>query len=282
MNILTYDIEEWFHILDNESTQSEKEWGNFESRIHKNMDRIFEQLERNGVSATFFCVGWVAEKYPEIIKMIVDKGYEIGSHTRMHQLVYSQSPQEFKNDVEHSIKTLQDLSGQRVLYFRAPGFSITENNKWAFEILHELGIEIDCSVFPSSRTHGGFPTYGAAKPSIINYNGLHIKELPLNYVKAFDKKVVFSGGGYFRLYPYSLIKKWTEKSDYVMTYFHPRDFDAGQPRIEGLSRARKFKSYVNLKRTEEKLDRWLQDFEFVDIKSANEKIDWGKVPVINL
>ena len=282
MNILTFDIEEWYHLLDNSSTQTEKEWNNFECRIHQNMDRIFSQLERNNDKATFFCVGWIAEKYPEIIKGIVNKGYEIGSHTRMHQLVYSQQPEEFKKDVEHSIKTLEDISGKNVRYFRAPGFSITEENKWAFEILANLGIEIDCSVFPAARSHGGFPSYKEPSPSMIRYNGIEIKEMPINYQTLFGKPIIFSGGGYFRLFPYSLIKKWTRESNYIMTYFHPRDFDSGQPIISDLSRARKFKSYVGIKGAEIKLDKWLNDFDFIDVETANEQIEWAKVPVVNL
>lgn len=282
MKILTFDIEEWFHILDHGSTQTEKEWSNFESRIHQNMDRIFNQLERNEVKATFFCVGWIAEKYPEVIRDIVDRGYEIGSHTNMHQLVYTQNEKEFYKDVESSIKTLEDKSGTKIKYFRAPGFSITEENKWAFEVLFSLGIETDCSVFPAARAHGGFRSYKEPRPSIIQYNGIQLKEMPINYVKTLGKPVIFSGGGYFRLLPYRFIKRWTMKSEYVMTYFHPRDFDFDQPVIEDLSSARKFKSYVGLKGAENKLDKWLQDFEFIDIQTADQRIDWRKVPVVKL
>lgn len=282
MNILTFDIEEWFHILDNESTQSEKQWNNFESRIHQNMDRIYKILNESNVKATFFCVGWIAEKYPEVIREIVNRGYEIGSHTRMHQLVYSQTQNEFKTDVEHSIKTLEDLTGKKVKYFRAPGFSITEETKWAFETLVELEIEIDCSIFPAARAHGGFSSYGTPKPSILEYNGIQIKELPINYSNVFSKPLIFSGGGYFRVLPYKLIKQWTKQSDYVMTYFHPRDFDKDQPVIEELSLSRKFKSYAGLGGAEQKLKNWLTDFDFVDIKSANKQLDWDKVPRIRL
>jgi len=282
MNILTFDIEEWFHILDNQSTQTEKEWNNFESRIHQNMDRIYQMLETNDVKATFFCMGWIAEKHPGVIKDIVNRGYEIGSHTRMHQLVYSQTQSEFKTDVEHSIKTLEDLSGKKVKYFRAPGFSITEETKWAFETLVELGIAIDCSIFPAARAHGGFSSYGTPKPSILEYNGIQIKELPINYANVLNQPLIFSGGGYFRLLPYPLIKKWTKKSDYVMTYFHPRDFDLGQPVIKDLTLTRKFKSYIGIDKASWKLDKWLNDFEFIDIETANEQIDWDKVPRVKL
>lgn len=282
MKILTFDIEDWFHILDNKSTETEKDWGNFEGRINQNMERIFDMLDGSNVSASFFVLGWMAEKYPELIHEIVSRGYEIGSHSHLHQLVYSQTPLQFKNDVEKSIKTIEDISGKKIRLFRAPGFSVTEKNKWAFEVLHELGIEIDCSIFPASRSHGGFSSYGIPKPSIIKYNGIEIKELPINYTSILSKPVIFSGGGYFRLLPYSFIKKWAQSSNYVMTYFHPRDFDADQPLIKDLSKARKFKSYVGLKKAEKKLYKWLQDFDFIDISTADKQIDWKNVPVVNL
>lgn len=280
MNILTFDIEEWFHILDNGSTKTINEWKNYEVRIHNNMERIFSILEKTNTKATFFCLGWIAETYPGVVKEIVSRGYEIGSHTRMHQLVYEQTPREFKNDVENSVKTLEDLTGEKVKYFRAPGFSITENEKWAFEILSEQGIEVDCSVFPASRAHGGFPSYGQPVPSIFKYNGIELKELPINFSIIMGKPLIFSGGGYFRFLPYSVIKNRTQQSDYVMSYLHPRDFDANQPVIKELSIARKFKSYVGLKGAMAKLEQWLTDFEFIDITTAVKQIEWEKVPVI--
>jgi polysaccharide deacetylase family protein (PEP-CTERM system associated) len=282
MHILSFDIEEWFHILDNDSTKTAVEWKKYESRIHANMDRILSILEENNAKATFFCLGWIAETYPEVIKEIASQGYEIGTHTRMHQLIYEQSPDEFANDVEYSVKTLEDLTGKKVKYFRAPGFSIRESEKWAFEVLIENGIEVDCSIFPAPRAHGGFPSYKTPTASILKYNGIELKELPINYVSLLGKSVIFSGGGYFRLFPYLLIKRWTERSDYVMSYLHPRDFDADQPIIEELSRIRKFKSYVGLKGARAKLEKWLTDFDFVDIRTAVEKIDWGKVPIVEL
>jgi polysaccharide deacetylase family protein (PEP-CTERM system associated) len=282
MKILTFDIEEWFHILDNSKTKGEKEWSNFESRIHINMEKIFNIIDKSNSSATFFVVGWIAEKYPEIIKEIVNRGFEIGSHTHLHQLVYEQDPKTFKNDVEKSIKYLEDISGKKVTSFRAPGFSITEKNKWAFEVLYELGITKDLSVFPSGRAHGGFPSYKNPVPSILKYNGFKIKEFPINTYPIFGKPLIFSGGGYFRLFPYTLIKYWTNNSDYVMTYFHPRDFDYKQPFIPGLSFSRYFKSYIGLKNCELKLEKWLKDFKFIDLNTADKIINWDKAPIVEL
>ncbi|GHT88355.1 hypothetical protein FACS1894137_16620 [Spirochaetia bacterium] len=122
------------------------------------MERIFTFLDTIKVKATFFCLGWIAETYPQIVKEVIARGYEIGTHTTMHQLVYEQSPQGFAQDLERSIKTLEDITGQKVKYFRAPGFSIRTDNRWVFDILLSQGIEIDSSIFPAPRTHGGFPS----------------------------------------------------------------------------------------------------------------------------
>ena len=282
MKILTFDIEEWFHILDNNETKSISEWSKFDSRIGLGMDLIYDILEKTEKSATFFVVGWMAEKYPDIIKGISSRGFEIGSHTHLHQLAYQQDKQTFYNDVENSIKTIEDCIGKKVTSFRAPGFSITEKNKWAFEVLHELGITKDSSVFPASRAHGGLPSYKLAIPSIVEYNGIKLKEFPINTHKVLGKPFIFSGGGYFRLLPYKIIENWTLQSTYVMTYFHPRDFDREQPTVPGLSLTRRFKSYVGIKNCKHKLERWLNDFEFIDLNQADKSINWDLVPEIKL
>lgn len=282
MKILTFDIEEWFHILDNNKTRTISDWNNFDSRIRIGMNLIYDILDGTEKSATFFVVGWMAEKYPEIIREISDRGFEIGSHTHLHQLAYDQNRKTFYNDVEKSIKTLEDCLGKKITSFRAPGFSITKNNKWAFEVLHELGITKDSSVFPASRAHGGLPSYNTAIPSIIDYNGIKLKEFPINTHTILGKPFIFSGGGYFRLLPYKIIEKWTLQSNYVMTYFHPRDFDNEQPIVPGLSLSRRFKSYVGIKNCKPKLEQWLSDFDFIDLNQADQLINWNKVPVIKL
>lgn len=282
MRILTFDVEEWFHILDNDSTKTMKEWTNYEARIHSNMDKIFDLLSRSNQKATFFVVGWIAEKYPDIVKKIDSYGHEIGSHTYMHQLMYQQKIDEVKEDLIKSINILESITGKKVKSFRAPGFSITEKNKWVFEILAENGIIHDSSIFPAGRAHGGFPSYSKAEPSIIELNGYQLKEFPINTAAIFKKKWIYSGGGYFRLTPYPLIKYWSKSSKYIMTYFHPRDFDPNQPVIQELSTLRKFKSYVGLSDCMNKLEKWTSEFKFTDIEEANLTIDWSNAPIIKL
>lgn len=282
MKILTFDIEEWFHILDNESTKSEQNWLGYESRIHQNMDTILGFLLKNKLSATFFVVGWIAKKYPEIVRRIDNHGFEIGSHSHMHQLLYNLSKNEVEDDLIKSISVLQDITGKKIRCFRAPGFSIVNSTKWVFDILFRNGIEIDCSIFPAARAHGGIPTFAKSSPSLVSHNGVKIKEFPINTVQIFNNNFVFSGGGYFRVLPYNLIKHLTAKSEYVMSYFHPRDFDSSQPVINELSLLRKFKSYVGLKHSLNKLQKWTSDFHFIDIEDANSQIDWSKISIIDL
>ena len=210
MKILTFDIEDWFHILDFEATKKVSSWKNFESRIHRNMDIIHEILENYNLKATFFILSWMAEKYPDVVKKISDLGYEIGSHTHSHQLVYEQTKDEFHKDVDKSIKIIEDLCGKKVKSFRAPGFSITNKNLWAFEILKQLGIEFDSSIFCTSRAHGGLKGYNIFEPSLLKFNGEILKEFPISSHSFLGQRIVYSGGGYFRLFPYYFIKKWSK------------------------------------------------------------------------
>ena len=299
MNILTFDVEEWFHVLDFDATRTEAEWGNYEVRIHDNVDRILDILDRTNTKATFFIIGWVAKTYPEVVKKIAAK-YQIGTHTMNHQLVWQQTPEQFSEDVDSSIKLLQDITGQPIECFRAPGFSIRESEPWAFDILSELGIKYDCSVFPAHHAHGGMASYGEAIPSLIRHNGVEMKEFPVTTKEMMGKPIIFSGGGYFRLVPYWLLHKWSceaaerqvtpvminedmsRKAGYLLSYIHPRDLDGGQPMLEGLPLARKFKSYVGLKQAPEKLRKYLKDFKFVDVQTASDMIAWDRVPRIEI
>jgi polysaccharide deacetylase family protein (PEP-CTERM system associated) len=279
MKILTFDIEEWFHcdFISNHST-----WANYESRIHHSTEKILQLLNEKNRKGTFFILGWISKNYPDVVKRIHEQGHDLGCHSLYHNLVHRMEPGEFLKDTEKAMKSIEDIIGEKIITYRAPGFSITEKTPWAFEILNQLGIEIDCSVFTSDHDYGGFPSFGESKPARIQYKGIQIKEFPMNTHKILNHNIVFSGGGFFRLFPYSIIKKWTNESHYVMSYFHPRDFDYGQPMLKQLPLMRKFKSYYGLKGSYGKFNNWLNDFETMSLLQADEKIDWEKTKIISL
>ncbi len=276
VRILTFDIEEWFHLLDIDSISSVDKWDSYEARIHSNTMRILQLLKDCNQKATFFCLGWIAEKYPQIIAHISSEGYEVGSHTSYHQLAYKMTPGQFRDDLRRSIDTLESITGKKVRSFRVPGFSITKKNLWAFEIIAQCGIQFDSSVFPATRNHGGLKEFDSTRPCIINTTFGEIKEFPINTFRFLGKSIVFSGGGYFRLFPYYLIHWFICRSQYVMSYFHPRDFDPHQPLIQGLPISRRFRSYTGLKSAFTKLKKMLDSFHFTDIDGAISRIEWEK------
>ena len=283
MRVLSFDIEEWFHLLDHPETRSEAQWKNFEARFERNLERVLSIVARCDVGATFFCLGWVAEQYPHLIRKISDSGYEVACHSSRHQLAYQQTSDEFRADFRAARDAISDATGVAVDTYRIPGFSLTQESIWALDILGEEGVEVDCSVFPAVRGHGGLPQFTRAEPCVVRTGQGHtLKELPLNTRSILGNKVVFSGGGYFRLFPYWLLKKLFADSEYVMTYFHPRDFDADQPMIPNLSASRRFKSYVGLRGAEAKLVRLLNDFRFVDVRTAVSRVDWDTAPVVQV
>jgi len=281
MKILTFDIEDWFHLLDVPRTSNMSDWDAFRPHLRKNVGRLLDTIQHFKQPATFFCLGWIAERYPDVVKSIDALGYEVGSHSYSHGLTYTLTREQFYQDVDRSIKTLEDTIGKKVKSFRAPGFSIGHNMPWAFEVLIELGIKYDSSIFPARRSHGGFPEFPANSPALLRCGGSYLKEFPINIASIFGRKIIYSGGGYFRLLPYSLIKKFSNSSNYVMTYFHPRDFDTEQPKLN-LSALRYFKSYYGLSSAHNKLELWLRDNKFIDIATANTEVDWKKAEIIDI
>jgi len=280
MNILTFDIEDWYNC---DFITEDFNWDKYEVRIYDGVDKILRELEHRKQKGTFFCLGWLAEKHKQVIRDIDMAGHHIGCHSYQHELAFRFDKIGFKEDVLKSKLLLEDVIGKSVNTFRAPGFSITENNTWAFEVLADLGFEYDCSLFPATHDYGGFTRYGKAEPTILLLpNGAKIKEFPINIKSLIGKNLVFSGGGFFRLLPYRLIKKWTKESSYIMTYFHTRDFDPEQPMIKSLPFVRKFKSYVGLKGAFAKFQKLMDDFEFVNIIDADNMVDWDKVRTIKL
>lgn len=279
MRILTFDIEEWFHLLELESTSSPDQWVGFEPRLEANTERILMLLSESGIKATFFIMGWIARHSPSVIRRIAEAGHELGVHSWDHTLISKQSRMEFREDLKRSCGEVSGLSGTPVRMYRAPGFSIVPDTIWAMEELMRQGIVADASIFPASRAHGGYPSFPVDHPCIIEAGGMQLYEFPLNTAKFFNHRVVFSGGGYFRLLPYKMIRKLTNRSSYVMSYFHPRDFDPEQKMLPGLSPLRMFKSYYGLHGSLGKLNRLINEFNFSDIGMAIEHIDWSKAYV---
>ena len=207
----------------------------------------------------------------------MNRGHELGSHSFFHQLAYKQSREVFRQDLLRSISTLEDISGQKITAYRVPGFSVTQDNPWVFDVLIEAGIKYDCSIFPAQRAHGGFQGVPAT-PFVLERDGGEIQVFPMNTFRLLGRDIVFSGGGYFRLLNYQLIRLMMLRSSYVMTYFHPRDFDANQPMIPGLGAIRRVKSYVGLRGAKAKLERLIDEFDFHSLMSANTLIAAGQLP----
>ena len=265
INFLTIDLEDWFHILDVKELANEKIWSTFESRVETISHQLLDLLDTNSVKATFFCLGWIVKKYPNLIKEIANRGHEIGTHSYMHHLVYTLDETLFKEDTKKSIDVLQDTIGKPVDCYRAPGFSIGKDELWALDILIELGIKVDSSIFPGKRSHGGFLSFPSRIPVILNRSIGSITEFPISTKSHFGLNFVVSGGGYFRLLPYFFTKYILNKFDYNLTYFHPRDFDFYQPRFNNLGIYKYFKTYVGLKYSLNNFKCLLKDFNFLPL-----------------
>lgn len=272
MNLLTFDIEEWY--VYQLYPKGGKEY--YLPIINDYLNKLLELLDCKNQKATFFCLGKVADEYPEVIESIAQKGHEIGCHSDKHIFVNKMTPKEFYNDTQRAIKSIESITGKKVLGYRAPAFSIGEQNNWAFQVLCDLGIEYDSSVFPAFRRFGGYPSFIFNEPVSIKIGANIIKEFPISTRTIFNKKITISGGGYFRLFPYDLITKFTKESSYNMSYFHIRDFDSKQKRVKSLSY---FYSYYGINGAFEKLNRYISNHDFISIEQANKEIDWVTAPI---
>ena len=276
MNILTFDLEDWFHILDNQQTNNRKSWDLLPSRVESMTEILLDLLSEKNQRATFFVLGYIAKRHPDLIRKISTAGHEIASHGDQHQLVYDQSREQFEWDINCSIDAINDACGIVPKSYRAPGFSIKDNNFWALDILHRLGIEVDCSIFPAKRQQGGIQNFAFSTPFRYQLeNGETMMCFPLNTATLFGVPFVFSGGGYFRFFPERILLHYWSSSDYNMTYFHPRDFDPSHPEIPGLSGFRKWKANVGRSKALSKLSRILDCFEFYTLTEAVERTDWS-------
>jgi len=281
MKILTFDIEDWWGYKNNSIDRKE----DYLPRLDWYLLQILNLLEEKNIQATFFCLGKVTEEYPNVIKSIAKRGHQIGCHSYSHRFWGDAKPKEVVEDTKKALELIENLIGEKVVAYRAPAFSITEKNSWIIEILVENGIEYDCSIFPASRRFGGFPNFKRDNPCIIDRYGVKIKEFPIPTIKILGKDIAYSGGGYFRLFPYSAIKSLVKRNDYVMTYFHIKDFDKEQKRIyrsfQGESAPINFfKNYYGLRNSFLKFRKLIEDFDFVSVEQAANTINWNEVPLV--
>jgi len=283
MNILTFDIEDWW-AYEHYKIGNKKDWL---PRLDWYLNEILDLLDERKMKATFFILGKVAKSYPEVVTRIASREHHIGCHSFSHRFWIDATPQDVAEDTRIGLDIIENIVGKKVDAYRAPAFSITENNKWILSILAENGIKYDCSIFPATRSFGGFPSYKTKEPSIIEIDGICIKEFPMAPATILGKEIVYSGGGYFRLFPYWKIHSLVQENDYVMTYFHIKDFDKKQKRqyrsLEGESALSRYvKNYYGLKNAFPKFCRLISDFDFLSIEEADKMIDWDKQPLIKL
>jgi len=229
--------------------------------------RLLDLFRKHKVEATFFVLGWVADRYPDLVKEIERGGHEIASHGYSHRLLTFMDPQEFRSDLLRSLEVLARTASQTVVGFRAPSFSLTSRTLWAVEILRQSGIRYDSSVFPV----GFHPDYGMVDSDPRPHQLAEgLTELPMGVAEVFGRKVPCCGGGYFRLFPYVLTRRLMQRCNAqgrpVIFYLHPWELDPGQPRVRGLSWSTRFRHYNNLERTEERLERLLGDFPFTSAR----------------
>ena len=265
-NALTIDVEDYFQVSAFAPYIRRDEWDSRECRVERNVDRILDLLARRSTLATFFTLGWVAERYPRVVRRIVDEGHELASHGYGHERASDLDERAFTEDVTRAKSLLEDLSGKPVLGYRAPSFSIGSGNLWAFDVLARAGYRYSSSIFPIAHDHYGMPDsprfayrVGGATSGLL--------EVPVTTVRLMNRNLPSSGGGYFRLLPYAL-SRWligrvnhTDREPAVF-YFHPWEIDAAQPRVAGIDARTRFRHYVNIPRMESKLQQLLEDFRW--------------------
>lgn len=260
--VFSVDVEDWFHILDVPSTPEMAEWGSLPSRVERNFRVLLDTFEHKGVSVTCFFLGWIAEKFPSLVKEAARQGHEIASHGYAHKLTYQMTPDAFYEDALRSKKILEDIAGRPVWGYRSAGFSVTHDTDWFFDKLIEAGYLYDSSVFPAERGHGGMADE-KREPFWITRASGQLFEFPLSIAGVMGKSLCFFGGGYLRLFPYPVIRRMTRRvlseGRPVVFYIHPREIDSDHPRLP-MNWKRQFKSYVNLKSTMPKIQSLLADF----------------------
>lgn len=288
VNMLSIDVEDYFHVSAFERISPPSSWGDFECRVERNTDCVLELLAEHDMRATFFILGWVAQFSPQLVRKIAALGHEIASHGYGHQRVPTQSRADFRTDIRTSKLLLEDLSGMAVKGYRAPSYSIGHDSLWAFDELVEAGYVYDSSVFPVQHDFYGiadwprfsFPLQrtgsGGWVPGCADDGSCAIVEVPISTLNRGGRNLPIAGGGYFRLYPYALTRAGLRQINAreqrpFLFYIHPWEFDPGQPRMKNAGMKSRFRHYLNLDKTQKRFARLLQDFRFAAISDILEQ-----------
>jgi polysaccharide deacetylase family protein (PEP-CTERM system associated) len=263
LNALTVDVEDYFQVSAFAPHIDVSAWGTMECRVERNIDRILELLAQANAKATFFTLGWIAERYPDLLRRIADSGHELASHGFSHGRASEQSPAQFLADIRLAKAIIEDIAGTEVRGYRAPSFSIGRSNRWAFDAIAEAGYRYSSSVYPIRHDHYGVPD----APRFAHEVCPGLLEIPVATVRVFDTNWPAGGGGYFRLLPYALTKWSIRRINAVdlrpaVFYFHPWELDPEQPRVPGPGPKTRFRHYVNLHRTAPRIARLLRDFRW--------------------
>ena len=292
MNILTFDIEEWA-LARNGGYGTPEKYAEYDAFL----DKILDLLDATSIKATFFCTGQMAEFFPSVVRKIQSRGHEIGCHSYCHTWMNKMDFKAAEADTKMAVNALEQCIGEKVLCYRAPAFSIGESNKWMFEILASCGITCDASVFPASRDFGGFPGFQCQDPCIVGYKGIQIKEFPICLTRVFGKEVAYSGGGYFRFFPFSFIKSRILRQDYSMCYFHINDL---MPERSGVMTRKEYEDYFkesgtlknrvlrycksNIRKSSAwgKLEKLVIEITFQGVLNAESKLDWSTCSLIKI
>jgi len=265
-NAFTVDVEDYFQVEGFAKAIDRSSWEGFRTRVGESNSLLLDILARHKVRATFFVLGWVARKHPEIVRQIVASGHELASHGMSHRLVYTQTPEEFRRETRDAKALLEDLAQRPVVGYRAATYSITSRSLWALDVLCEEGFRYDSSIFPMRHDRYGIPD-AEPKPHVLTTpGGGRLVEFPISVLRYGGAKIPVAGGGYFRLFPYQFtrwaLRKLNVQQQEFVFYVHPWEVDPEQPRVEEAGALSRFRHYLNLDRCAERLGRLLGDFEF--------------------
>jgi polysaccharide deacetylase family protein (PEP-CTERM system associated) len=291
-NILTFDIEEWYLQKAYFGGKKEKY-----AEYDRYLDLLLNKLDKQGYKATFFCVGGMATDFPEVVRKIEGRGHEIGCHSFRHVWLNKMTEKEVLEDTRTAVDALEQCIGKKVLSYRAPAFSIGNQNKWAFTALVECGIMRDASIFPAERDFGGFPQFGKKVPTMVFSSDVAIKEFPICTTTLLGHEMAYSGGGYFRFFPLNYIRREMSKSDYNMTYFHIGDLVPESSGVAGKGEYERYykepgtlknrymryiKTNLGKKKAFDKLMKLLELESFVSLEQADAMMNWSEAPSVVL